>query len=64
MEIVPGSRWQHRNGNTYAVLMIVNLLDDEKYPKTVVYKNIHNGTQWARKYSDWHRSFTYIGQSK
>lgn len=52
------SRWQHRNGNTYLVLVITNLLDTTDYPMTVVYQNDENGTMWSRPVRDWHRSFT------
>lgn len=40
--------------------MIVNLPDEERYPKMVVYQNWRNGTRWARRFDDWHRSFTYV----
>lgn len=53
----PLTRWQHRNGNIYVVLLIANLFDEPRYPKTVVYQNENNGTVWARPASDWHRSF-------
>jgi hypothetical protein len=53
----PLTRWQHRNGNIYIVLLIANLPDDPRYPRTVVYKNENNGTVWARAANDWHRSF-------
>jgi hypothetical protein len=55
----PGQRWRHRNGNTYTVLLVANLLDEERYPKTVVYIG-GNGRVWARRADDWHRSMTYL----
>lgn len=57
-----GQVWQHRNGNQYKVLMVVNLLDEERYPKTVVYENLKNGSQWSRPHSDWRRSFTFVNE--
>lgn len=56
----PKERWTHRNGNVYVVLMLANEASEntEKYPVTVVYRNVKNKTVWSRKLSDWHRSFT------
>lgn len=61
----PGSVWNHRNGNRYAVVMITNAESErqEKYPTSVVYRNIRNGNVYSRKLSDWHRSMTEIGAS-
>lgn len=39
---------------------MANLPDEEKYPLTVVYRNIINGTVWARRADDWLRSFTEL----
>ena len=38
-EVLPGTRWQHRNGNYYRVRMLVNehAEDPERYPVMVVY---------------------------
>lgn len=63
MDPIPGTLWRHRNGNIYEVVHVVNLPDDERYPKTVVYRNVSNRTMWARRFDDWHRSFTHIGVS-
>ena len=52
-----GEWWVHRNGNRYEVVAIANLPDEERYPKTIVYKG-ENGNIWARRFDDWHRSFT------
>lgn len=54
----PGQVWRHYNGNLYEVLMITNLPDTEKYPRTIVYRTVLNGNIWSRRYTDWHRSFT------
>ena len=61
----PGSVWMHRNGNRYAVVMITNAESErqEKYPTTVVYRNVSNGNVYSRKLSDWHRSMTEVGAS-
>ena len=38
-DVLPGTRWQHHNGNFYRVHMIVNehADDPERYPLMVVY---------------------------
>jgi hypothetical protein len=59
-EPTEGSLWKHRNGNLYRVECITNLPDEERYPKTVVYRNENNGTLWSRRFDDWHRSFTLV----
>jgi hypothetical protein len=53
-----GSKWRHRNGQVYEIVFLVNLPGDDRYPLTVVYQNIDNGTRWVRRADDWHRSFT------
>lgn len=58
------STWMHRNGNSYRVVAITNTskpssnVGDERYPATIVYLNVSNGTLWSRRADDWHRSFT------
>jgi len=55
----PGSIWRHYNGAVYEVLMIANDHSDaENYPVMIVYKGFANGRTWARRASEWHRSFT------
>ncbi len=56
------SVWQHRNGAKYRVKEFTNLgtNDHEKYPITVVYENVDNGTVWSRPLHDWHRSMTWL----
>lgn len=54
-----GSWWEHRNGNRYMVIAVVNESDTERYPLTVVYRG-ENGKWWARRADDWHRSMTTI----
>lgn len=61
-EVKTGQYWQHYNKNRYVVMAVVNLADEPRYPKTVVYENMLTGTQWCRRYDDWHRSFTFIGE--
>lgn len=55
--IRPGSRWMHKNGNIYTVLMLTNTESDDhfRYPPMVVYRGA-NGNTWTRKASDWDRS--------
>ena len=49
----PGSRWTHRNGAPYTVLMIANAdtQDGARYPVTVVYQG-DNANVWSRPASD------------
>ena len=55
------SIWIHHNGNRYRVIFIANQEStQEKYPLTIVYENIKNGTVWTRPVNDWHRSFKMI----
>jgi hypothetical protein len=61
-EITEGSVWAHYNGNLYRVVAIANLPDKERYPKTVVYQNVENGTMWARRFDDWHRSMRLLSR--
>lgn len=57
--IYEGSLWRHRNGNLYMVLHIANLPNEERYPKSVVYRGA-DGNVWVRRYDDWHRSMTLV----
>lgn len=71
-EPAPGEWWRHKNGNLYKVLLLTNLPDEPRYPKTVVYQTVvtgqgdgcvyrKDGPIWSRRFDDWHRSFTYVG---
>lgn len=61
----PGSIWQHSNGNRYCVVMITNAdSDKEKYPTTVVHRNVFNGKIYSRELSDWHRSMSSVVEAK
>jgi hypothetical protein len=57
-----GSTWMHHNGAVYKVMLIANADSRrlEEYPVTVVYQGVLNGKIWARKLTDWHRSFTFV----
>lgn len=56
-----GQKYRHNNGNIYTVILLANVnSENPKYPLTVVYKNVNNGTVWSRPASDWDRSFTLI----
>lgn len=55
----PGSRWVHKNGIVYEVLLLTNLYGNRpEYPTTVVYFNVENKTNWSRPLTEWSRSFT------
>lgn len=53
------SKWVHTNGNEYEVITIANSETmTDRYPVTVIYRNVDNGTIWSRSLNDWHRSMT------
>jgi hypothetical protein len=54
----PGDLWVHHSGRVYRIDRITNTAHPSaKFPPTVVYVNVKNGTEWSRALSDWHRSF-------
>lgn len=55
----PGTLWRHTNQNIYKIEKLTNLLDNKRYPLTVVYVG-ENGASWSRLASDWHRSMTRV----
>lgn len=56
-----GTVWQHRNGNRYTAIGILNAHTEQpdKYPVMVSYVG-SNGRTWARRLDDWHRSMTLL----
>ena len=54
----PGTRWQHRNGNLYTVLLLANRPKAPAgFPRTVVFYG--EGVEfWSMPESDWHLYFT------
>lgn len=62
--VVKGTKWRHRNGIVYEVLLVANLASTRpEYPVTVVYQG-QNGNIWSRPLSDWHRSFVLVEENK
>lgn len=56
-----GEIWLHHKGNQYEVLFLTNTTHpSDRFPVTVVYRNIINKTTWSRPLSDWHRAFTQV----
>lgn len=56
----PGQIWRHHSGRLYRVDSIRNTTHpSEKFPPTICYTNIANGSEWSRRLDDWHRSFTF-----
>lgn len=54
-----GSRWMHRNGNTYVVMNYANKKYKlPKYPVTIIYYNLHTEEVYTRPLADWERSMT------
>lgn len=50
-----GSIWCHTNGGRYTVRAMANTEPgkEDKFPLTVVYKNLATGLTYARRMSDW-----------
>ena len=56
-EVCVGSKWIHSLGEKYEVITMANKeTTTDRYPVTVIYKNMSNGIIWSRSLSDWHRS--------
>ncbi|WP_316201017.1 MULTISPECIES: hypothetical protein [unclassified Bradyrhizobium] len=55
-----GSIWSHYNGNLYEVVLFTNVdsTRPDRYPTTIVHRNILNGKYYSRKLTDWDRSMT------
>ncbi|WP_188315782.1 hypothetical protein [Pseudomonas aeruginosa] len=59
--VEPKSRYIHRNGVEYEVVMIANgESTNPKYPPTIVYRGVANGKVWARPACDWDRSMKLV----
>jgi hypothetical protein len=60
------SIWRHHNGNHYEVVMFTNVESDrqDKYPTTIVYRNVRNLNDYSRPLIDWDRSMTLWGYRK
>ncbi|MDV6610090.1 hypothetical protein FA506_20650 [Pseudomonas aeruginosa] len=59
--VEPKSRYIHRNGAEYEVVMIANgESTSPKYPPTIVYRGVANGKVWARPACDWDRSMQLV----
>lgn len=59
--VEPKSRYIHRNGVEYEVVMIANgESTSPKYPPTIVYRGVANGKVWARPACDWDRSMRLV----
>ncbi|HBO3768719.1 TPA: hypothetical protein L4T14_001407 [Pseudomonas aeruginosa] len=59
--VEPKSRYIHRNGVEYEVVMIANgESTSPKYPPTIVYRGVANGKVWARPACDWDRSMQLV----
>lgn len=56
----PLTRWIHRdNGNEYIILGLTNLesTQPEKYPVTIIYLRLFDGTVWNRPLDRWHADY-------
>lgn len=55
----PKELWQHKNGITYRIDMVImnGGKEDEDHPPVVVYTNLTRPRTYSRPLSDWHRSF-------
>jgi len=55
------SRWRHRKGDIYEVLMVTNTeATKPDYIETVVYRREKDGTLWTRPLKGWDESFERI----
>lgn len=55
-----GSKWRHRNGAEYVVLLLANTSRlSPLYPPTVVYKG-SNEHVWAKVWDNWFETMTRI----
>lgn len=55
------SVWRHRNGTEYCVTSYANVEGDrDKYPTMIIYTNVKNGRQYARRLDDWSRSMKAV----
>lgn len=59
-----GSTWSHTNGNGYMVHDYANIETErqDKYPTTIIYRNISNNRLYCRKLVDWERSMVLAKQ--
>lgn len=57
-----GSVWEHHNGNRYEVLDYTNIETDrqDKYPTTIIYRNVRNLKKYSRPLLDWERSMIVV----
>ncbi|WP_315740013.1 hypothetical protein [Bradyrhizobium sp. SZCCHNR1093] len=55
-----GSVWSHTNGNLYQVVTFTNIETgrQDKYPTTIIYRNVKNTKLYSRPLMDWERSMT------
>ncbi|HBO1356873.1 TPA: hypothetical protein L5622_001949 [Pseudomonas aeruginosa] len=59
--VEPKSRYIHRNGVEYEVVMIANgESTSPEYPPTIVYRGVANGKVWARPACEWDRSMQLV----
>ena len=63
---IPGTVWQHTNGNVYRVYLFTNVQPErqDRYPTTIVYQNVENMEMYSRKLVDWERSMTLLALDK
>jgi hypothetical protein len=57
-----GSRWKHKNGNVYKVLLVTSEPDPEKadkFPVTVIYQG-PDWRIWPRRLDSWYASMTPV----
>lgn len=65
-----GTQWEHTTGRVYSVMLYANVGDlgndktldrsdprRDRYPITIVYRNMHNDQIYCRRLDDWERSF-------
>ena len=59
------SRWRHRKGDIYEVLMVTNTeATKPDTVETVVYRREKDGTLWSRPWSEWDNSFELVSREE
>lgn len=61
---VVGSTWVHTSGRKYMIVEYTNVENDpakrDRYPVTIIYRNLTTGKLYSRRLDDWERSFKYL----
>ena len=57
-DVLEGLRFKHMtSGNLYRIIAMANDCDSEKFPRTIVYKSLGDGSVYSRPYLDFLKHF-------